>query len=189
MRKILVTLLAAGAALAAQAIQPAKAVIVNYYSGFSEGPGGLSFFGLFNTDTVASINGASGIGSFPSAGISFGAEYIGTISVGAAGSYAFQLGSDDASYLFINGNMIINNGGSHGYNILGGSTLLSAGTHSVTVQYYNTFCCGAQVDLILPTGATYVSGVPEPATWAMMLLGFAGIGVVAQRRRRALAMA
>jgi hypothetical protein len=30
-------------------------------------------------------------------------------------------------------------------------------------------------------------GVPEPATWAMMLLGFAGIGVMARRRRRAIA--
>jgi hypothetical protein len=27
--------------------------------------------------------------------------------------------------------------------------------------------------------------VPEPATWAMMLLGFAGIGVAARRRRGA----
>jgi hypothetical protein len=26
--------------------------------------------------------------------------------------------------------------------------------------------------------------VPEPATWAMMLLGFAGIGAVMRRRRR-----
>ena len=32
------------------------------------------------------------------------------------------------------------------------------------------------------------SGVPEPATWAMMLVGFAGIGM-ATRRRRAVALA
>lgn len=30
---------------------------------------------------------------------------------------------------------------------------------------------------------TVASGVPEPSTWAMMLLGFAGIGFVAYRRR------
>jgi PEP-CTERM motif len=29
-----------------------------------------------------------------------------------------------------------------------------------------------------------VEGVPEPATWAMMLLGFGGIGFVAMRKRR-----
>ena len=28
-----------------------------------------------------------------------------------------------------------------------------------------------------------VSGVPEPATWAMMILGFAGIGFMAYRRK------
>lgn len=33
------------------------------------------------------------------------------------------------------------------------------------------------------------SAVPEPATWAMMLLGFGAMGVVARRRKRALALA
>jgi hypothetical protein len=30
----------------------------------------------------------------------------------------------------------------------------------------------------------YVQAVPEPGTWAMMLVGFAGIGVAMRRRRR-----
>ncbi|MBN8987404.1 MAG: PEP-CTERM sorting domain-containing protein [Rhizobiales bacterium] len=28
-----------------------------------------------------------------------------------------------------------------------------------------------------------ISGVPEPSTWAMMLLGFAGVGFMAYRRK------
>jgi hypothetical protein len=28
-----------------------------------------------------------------------------------------------------------------------------------------------------------VAGVPEPSTWAMLLLGFAGIGLMAYRRK------
>jgi hypothetical protein len=28
-----------------------------------------------------------------------------------------------------------------------------------------------------------VAAVPEPSTWAMMILGFAGIGYIAYRRR------
>jgi hypothetical protein len=28
-----------------------------------------------------------------------------------------------------------------------------------------------------------VGGVPEPATWAMMLIGFGGLGAVLRRRR------
>ncbi|MBL8587791.1 MAG: PEPxxWA-CTERM sorting domain-containing protein [Methylobacteriaceae bacterium] len=33
------------------------------------------------------------------------------------------------------------------------------------------------------------SGVPEPSTWAMMLIGFAGLGLAARKRRREEAMA
>ena len=36
------------------------------------------------------------------------------------------------------------------------------------------------VDFVL-TGE--VSAVPEPSTWAMMILGFAGLGIMAYRRR------
>ena len=33
-------------------------------------------------------------------------------------------------------------------------------------------------------GATMTTGVPEPATWAMMLVGFGGLGVAMRRARR-----
>jgi hypothetical protein len=33
-----------------------------------------------------------------------------------------------------------------------------------------------------PTGPT-VAAVPEPSTWAIMILGFAGVGFMAYRRR------
>ena len=46
-------------------------------------------------------------------------------------------------------------------------------------------------DLLGPSGGTgsvagdtIVAGVPEPSTWAMMILGFAGIGFMAYRRRK-----
>jgi hypothetical protein len=37
--------------------------------------------------------------------------------------------------------------------------------------------------------STLVSGVPEPSTWAMMILGFAGVGFMAYRRRKVPALA
>jgi hypothetical protein len=53
-----------------------------------------------------------------------------------------------------------------------------------------------KITLSLPIGATIsedngdhenVHGVPEPSTWAMLLLGFAGIGYMTYRRSRKLA--
>ena len=48
----------------------------------------------------------------------------------------------------------------------------------------------------LPAGVSYTSAsgdfltaVPEPSTWAMMILGFAGIGFLTYRRRNQAAVA
>ena len=52
---------------------------------------------------------------------------------------------------------------------------------------------GQPLTLTLPSSSnvylfTSVAGVPEPATWAMMLLGFGGIGMAMRRRRRSPAL-
>ena len=59
----------------------------------------------------------------------------------------------------------------------------STGTYNFTLAYGE--CCGgpAVLQWLYPTGAP-VGGVPEPATWAMMLLGFGGIGLAMRKRRR-----
>jgi hypothetical protein len=38
-------------------------------------------------------------------------------------------------------------------------------------------------------GNSAISGVPEPSTWAMMLLGFAGLGFAFPRSQRKLSFA
>jgi PEP-CTERM motif len=48
------------------------------------------------------------------------------------------------------------------------------------VEYYNI-----QGSAALSNVATSSSAVPEPSTWAMMLLGFAGLGYAGYRRARA----
>lgn len=60
-----------------------------------------------------------------------------------------------------------------------GSTALLAFTSTTTA----TCCWGPALDNVA------VSAVPEPATWAMMLIGFAGLAGVARSRRAALARA
>jgi hypothetical protein len=68
--------------------------------------------------------------------------------------------------------------------------------YGLTCDFQDT----AQVSLALPTGVSYTSdsgaflsspatAVPEPSTWAMMLLGFAGLAFVGYRQRQKLASA
>ena len=57
--------------------------------------------------------------------------------------------------------------------------LISGGTfNGIMIQ------ATAPIDLFEVKQNSYNPAVPEPATWGMMLLGFAGIGVVVRRQRR-----
>jgi len=61
----------------------------------------------------------------------------------------------------------------------------STGTYHFTMSYGE--CCAgpAVLQWLYPQGQA-VGSVPEPATWAMMLLGFAGIGMAVRRSKKAL---
>jgi hypothetical protein len=87
--------------------------------------------------------------------------------------------------------------------------LLSPGTYTVSVQAYSNVAIGPNLsdgfendgtfdgrsnawafDILNVAQATQVGGaVPEPATWAMMLLGFGAAGVALRRQRRKGALA
>jgi hypothetical protein len=47
----------------------------------------------------------------------------------------------------------------------------------------------APVNLWNNVGTWQVAAVPEPATWAMMILGFAGVGYMTYRPRKVAALA
>ncbi len=78
-----------------------------------------------------------------------------------------------------------------------GNLSLSAGTYYLTLQNtittnnsFNPFwdftdvkADGSYDVTFQILGTVAVSAVPEPSTWAMMILGFAGIGFVAYRRK------
>ena len=65
------------------------------------------------------------------------------------------------------------------------SPTLSAGSHSIDVFYADRENTGAFLSLnLLSTGVIVTPpAVPEPATWAMMLVGMGAIGFAARRRR------
>lgn len=103
-----------------------------------------------------------------------------------AGANAFTIAHDDGLQLSLDGGigMVVDAAGptpptSTAFTIMAPSD----GTYNYTLSYGE--CCGgpAVLQWLYPNGSPV--GVPEPATWAMMLLGFAGIGMALRRTRRA----
>jgi hypothetical protein len=107
---------------------------------------------------------------FPFGNVGFGADFLANISVPNTGAYTFSLTSDDASYLFIDGNLIVNDGGDHPPFTLTGSPTLTAGIHSVDVRYRENGVGLSGVDLRLPDGVSYII-VPEPTSIVSCFFG------------------
>ncbi|MBR0995603.1 PEP-CTERM sorting domain-containing protein [Bradyrhizobium japonicum] len=59
----------------------------------------------------------------------------------------------------------------------------AGGTFTVKVDDVSNFALNNSNTVFGTIELTSVSAVPEPGTWAMMLLGFSGVGFVAYRRR------
>jgi hypothetical protein len=65
-------------------------------------------------------------------------EYQGAFTVGEEGTYVFRLHSDDGSYLFIDGTLVIENDGKHKPESRLGSIALRPGSHQLRLLYAQT---------------------------------------------------
>jgi PA14 domain len=65
-------------------------------------------------------------------------EYTGAFTVGKGGTYEFRLHSDDGSYLFIDGTMVIENDGKHQPTSRSGKIQLQTGLHQLRLLYAQT---------------------------------------------------
>lgn len=66
----------------------------------------------------------------------YGFKWTGNIAIPTTGSYTFYTGSDDGSELLIDGTQVVNNDGLHASAEHSGSISLSAGSHAITVEYF-----------------------------------------------------
>lgn len=67
----------------------------------------------------------------------FAVRWTGYVTVTSSGSYTFFLGSDDGSKLYLNGAMVIDNDGAHGFETRTSLPLqLSPGPHRLTLLFY-----------------------------------------------------
>jgi hypothetical protein len=88
---------------------------------------------------------------------------------------AGSISHDDGASVYIDGNAVVSAAGwtsedTNDFTAPGGS-------HGFVIDYVEAN--GSPSDLIFTTGA-----VPEPATWAMMLAGFGGMGAAMRNKRR-----
>jgi hypothetical protein len=108
-----------------------------------------------------------------------------------AGSAVFDLSHDDAAQLTVGGYTV--SGGCCGTGSVT-ATFASAGYVPIEVIYANTIYSGGVggAHLVLTENGNLVTSaqtisVPEPATWALLIMGFGGAGAALRRRRAAVA--
>jgi hypothetical protein len=74
----------------------------------------------------------------------------------------------------------------------GGGALYTGGFGQSSIDSYFSPTCGGEICGFPLSGtvlnAAVTSAVPEPSTWAMMILGFMGVGFMAYRRKSKLAL-
>lgn len=143
--------------------------------------GGGTITGTFTVDATVAATAPAGTRDLTSINLvqtgSGGINTFNFTDTSAASDYLYQAPS------FYN--LSINDGGNLlnlGFDLDGGA-LATTGFGNSTVE---TEFSGAPIFVVSGTiaeGAGITAAVPEPSTWAMLLLGFAGIGFMAYRQK------
>ena len=114
----------------------------------------------------------------------FQTAIVSGILTGSGSDAKLTLTSDDDAFVYVNGLYIGGNPGVHGAQ----TSILDLGSFTGTESLEIFYADRAQTQAVLGItldGATVTASVPEPSTWAMMILGFFGVGFMAYRRKSA----
>ena len=166
------------AAIALFASAPASAAQYLFnFSGTGFFGGTLNGSGTLTTNDVSFVNALNGYTAQTITGISgiFNGSAITGLSPGT-------FGANNLFYLtgpfFVDGNGLA-------FTTAAGVSANLFVTNDTSYRV-NTQGAGLLTGLVTASASPVAAAVPEPATWAMMLLGFLGIGLAMRRRRPAL---
>lgn len=101
---------------------------------------------------------------------------------GSGGPVTLNVTGDDDVLVYLNGIYMGGTPGVHGASFVPVNLGSFSGDAFLTVFYADRARTDAVLALDLLGGT--VAAVPEPSTWAMMILGFAGVGYMTYRRRK-----
>ena len=172
---------AAVAAISLMCSLPASAAIVHYTITFNDpdgtgpksgGSGVLTLNELVagNLNENAPALGESFVGTVNGVSFDINSSSFSQWSINLDSGNFYNLGLSSAVDYSVPGMLYLNLHGDGGYNV--------QRTQGPDVINYGTFTIG-------PPGTEVTAAVPEPSTWAMMILGFLGLGFVGYRRNRA----
>ncbi len=104
----------------------------------------------------------------------FAASIYTTFFVASPGTYSFGTFSDDGSALYVDGSLVVNNGGEHAPQDAFSTVFLTAGTHQLLVNYY-------EGQPLFQANLTAYMAVPEPAGWAGIGGGLLLLGAIVRK--------
>ena len=169
---------------------------VNTWNALASAPPtpGYSYRLLGAWDNVANLGSSNGIGFKDS--VHFG------VSSATAGTWSFLIGPDFGygGTLIVDGTVLDTKftdlwwagDRNNASQTLSGSINLGAGFHTLDVYGFEGCCNGGTSGFFKAPGASDFSvfttgstgAVPEPASWALMMIGFDGMGVAMRRGRK-----